>query len=65
MEEKFKPLYEALQKNEADILIVHHPEVLGDNYEELIYNLNKISDSEKKLLIVPTSQRYVTHEELR
>ena len=61
MEEKFKPLYQALEQNNAKILVIHHPEVLGDTYEELVYNLNKISDSGKQLSIVPTNQRYVSH----
>jgi UDP-N-acetylglucosamine 2-epimerase len=57
IEQKFKDLYRALDNNNADYVMVHHPEVLGDDYEEIIYNLNKIAESGKSLNIVPPSER--------
>jgi hypothetical protein len=40
-----------------DVVIIHHPEVLGDNYSEIVESLNRLSAAELKLLIVPTDQR--------
>lgn len=57
MEKKFKGLYEALRSKDAEALVIHHPEVLGDDYEELVFNLNAIADSGKVLRIVPTDER--------
>lgn len=38
-------------------VMIHHPEVLGDNYAELVTNLNKLADAELALVIVPQSDR--------
>ena len=47
---------EAKQKG-ADAVLIHHPEVLGDNYEELVTNLNKLAQAGLALKIVPPSER--------
>lgn len=57
MDKKFGDLYKALRQEGAESLVVPHPEVLGDNYEELVFNLNVIADSGKALVIVPTNER--------
>jgi len=58
--EKFAALnrlcQEAVSKNANKIMILN-PEVLGDNYEELIHNLNKIAEAGLALLVLPPSQR--------
>jgi len=51
-EDKFKVFNEML-KSDADIIIISHPEVLGDNYEEICENLRRLGDSGKPLHIVP------------
>jgi hypothetical protein len=59
-EKKFKNFNKLLRdraKKEIDVLMVSHPETLGDDYEELVENLNRLSDSRLKLVIVPRSQR--------
>jgi hypothetical protein len=41
------------QKGGAEILMVHSPEVLGDNYEELVANLSAIASHKLHLVILP------------
>jgi hypothetical protein len=41
----------------VDVIIIHPPEVLGDNYAEIVESLNRLSAAELKLLIVPPDQR--------
>lgn len=45
------------KNNEMRNLFVHHPEVLGDNYDEIVESLNCIADAELTLTIVPRDQR--------
>lgn len=52
-EAKFQE-FNKLLKSDADIVVVDHPEVLGDNYEELVENLKRLGDSGKSLHIVPS-----------
>jgi hypothetical protein len=41
----------------TDVVVIHSPEVLGDNYAELIESLNRIADAKLSLAIVPRSER--------
>jgi len=57
---KFRGLAQALERVKADKideLRIAHPEVLGDNYEELVENLNRIAAAEVALVIVPPAMR--------
>lgn len=45
----------------VDSLIVATPQALGDSYEEMISNLDKIAAAELALIIVPPDQRFQTH----
>lgn len=56
-EKKFKEFNRLLTEANAEAVIVHHPEVLGDNYEELVENLNRLASSGKQLAIVPPGVR--------
>lgn len=59
-EEKFAEfirMCDGTKKSGADAVIIYHPEVLGDNYEEMVESLNRLSDAELKLLILPRSLR--------
>ena len=38
-------------------MLVHHPEVLGDNYEEIVESLNRLADAKVSLVIVPRGER--------
>jgi hypothetical protein len=40
-----------------DVVVVHHPEVLGNNYAEIIESLNRLSAAQLKLAIVPPDER--------
>lgn len=59
-EEKFPELIRLVAQAKSDqveCLIVAAPQVLGDNYAELIQSLNRISEAGLTLHIVPPSQR--------
>ena len=62
--DKFKQLdrlvTEAKAKGEVDAVIVASPQVLGDTYDELVANLNKLADAELAVVIVPPSDRAKT-----
>ncbi len=45
------------KNNGVSRVVVSHPEVLGDNYEELVESLNRLSAAEITLFIVPPNQR--------
>ena len=38
-------------------ILIHHPEVIGDNYKEIVDNLNLISATGASLLIIPPNSR--------
>lgn len=62
-EAKFKSFLEKCAKTKAegaDAVVIHHPEVLGDNYSELVESLNRLSAAGLKLVIIPPDQRGVT-----
>jgi hypothetical protein len=40
-----------------DMVMIYHPEVLGDNYSEIVESLNRLSTAGLKLLIVPPDGR--------
>lgn len=56
-ERKFPKFIQLLARSKEDLLIVHHPEVLGDTFAEVIESLNRLADAKKSLLILPTSER--------
>ena len=58
-ERKFANLILACEhaKKQETTLMVHHPEVLGDNYEEIVESLNRISAANILLRILPPIDR--------
>lgn len=56
-QQKFADFIRLLAETEEDIILVNHPHVLGDTFEEIVESLNRIADAEKKLVIVPTRER--------
>ena len=59
-EEKFAGLLrlcEDAKQSGTDVVVIHSPEVLGDNYDELIESLNRIADANLQLAFVPRSER--------
>jgi hypothetical protein len=55
-EQKFRGFIEICAKPE-EIVVIHHPQVLGDTYDEIVESLNRLADAEKKLVIVPRKDR--------
>jgi hypothetical protein len=61
-EQKFAQLIQACEDTaKDDVILVHHPQVLGDDYEEIVESLNRIADAEARLVIVPRDQRSPDH----
>jgi predicted oxidoreductase len=56
-EQKFADFIRMLVETKLDTILIHHPEVLGDNYEEIVESLNRVADSGKKLVIIPRTER--------
>lgn len=52
--EKWEALDRALEED-AEALVIAFPEVLGDNYTEIIVNLGKVSASGKELAVIKPS----------
>ena len=53
----FARLLEAAKRDKHDVVVVSHPQVVGDTYEELVENLNRLSDAKLQLCIVPRRER--------
>lgn len=45
------------KKKHVDVVVVHHPDVLGDDYGELVESLNRLSDANLSLRILPRAER--------
>lgn len=55
--DKFADFIRLCEDPESEVVIVHHPEVLGDNYEEIVESLNRLADAGKLLQIVASGER--------
>lgn len=55
-EEKFKE-FNRMLKCDAEVVFIHHPQVLGDTYEELCENLNRLARAGKNLTILSPEDR--------
>ena len=56
-ERKFSDFIKLLQETKEEVVMIHHPEVIGDTYDEIMESLNRIADAKKQLLIVPRKER--------
>ena len=45
------------KKKRIDVVMVHSPEVLGDDYAELVESLNRLSEASLSLRILPRAER--------
>ena len=54
---KFADFINLVRATKEELIIVHHPEVLGDSYQEIVESLNRVADAGKRLAIVPRSER--------
>jgi hypothetical protein len=50
-------LIENCQRDKIGVLVVHHPQVLGDDYVELVTNLDKLAAAGLALKIVSPAER--------
>lgn len=50
-------LIENCRKDKIEILVIHHPQVLGDDYIELVTNLDKLAAAGLALKIVSPAER--------
>lgn len=53
----FLRMCDEAKKGKLDVVVVHDPETLGDNYVELVESLNRLADANLKLAIIPRAQR--------
>lgn len=56
-EQKFADFIFLLADSKEQLVMIHHPQVLGDNYEEIVESLNRLSVAGKHLAIVPPKER--------
>lgn len=56
-ERKFSDFIRLLAESKESVVVIHHPQVLGDTYEELVESLNRLANSGKQLAIVPKGER--------
>ena len=52
--EQFEALVRNAWKSQADGVVVASPQVLGDTYDELVANLQKLADADLLLAVVPS-----------
>ena len=53
----FISICEKADPSGQDVLIIDHPEVIGDDYDEIVESLNRISDANFCLAIVSRKDR--------
>ncbi|MBI3865454.1 MAG: hypothetical protein HY290_26560 [Planctomycetia bacterium] len=46
-----------LAETPEQVVVIHHPEVIGDTFAEIVESLNRLADAKKSLTIVPRSER--------
>ena len=56
-QKKFADFIHLLAVTNESVIMIHHPQVLGDTHDEIVESLNRISDVGKSLVIVPRKQR--------
>lgn len=54
---EFLRMCEEARNGNLDAVVIDHPEVLGDTYEEIVESLNRLADAGLSLSIVPRSER--------
>lgn len=54
---EFLAMCDQAKKGKLDVVVVHDPETLGDNYAEIVESLNRLADAKLQLSIVPRAER--------
>jgi len=65
-EEKFPQfikMCESAKQRGADGVLVHHPQVLGDTYDEICESLDRLADGGLSLRVLPRSARGDGHQD--
>lgn len=57
-EQKFANFIRLLAETPEQVVLIHHPQVIGDTYEEIVESLNRLADVGKHLAIVPRKERH-------
>ncbi len=55
--QKFADFIRMLAEMKEEAILIHHPRVTGDTYEEIVESLNRLADVKKQLAIVPRKDR--------
>lgn len=53
----FLRLCEATKNKGIEVVLIDHPEVLGDNYSEIVESLNRLAAAGLMLSIIPPQDR--------
>jgi len=53
----FLRMCEEAKEGKLDVVVIHHPETLGDTYAEIVESLNRLADAKLQLAIVPRAER--------
>ncbi len=53
----FIKLCRKIKATKTDVVLIHNPHALGDNYDEMVESLNRLADAELHLAIVPRAER--------
>jgi hypothetical protein len=56
-EQKFADFIRMLAESPEEVIVIHHPQVIGDAYDEIVESLNRLADARKHLVIVPRRER--------
>ncbi len=59
-EDKFKEFIQLCtdaKAQGAEVVVIHHPEVLGDTYAEIVESLNRLAAAGLALRILPPGER--------
>ena len=56
-QQKFAGFIRLLAETPEEVVLISHPQVIGDNYEEIVESLNRLADAGKHLTIVPRKER--------
>lgn len=56
-EQKFADFIRMLAESKEQVILISHPQVIGDTYEEIVESLNRLAEAKKQLVIVPRKER--------
>jgi len=53
----FLRMCDQAKQGKLDVVVVHDPATLGDDYAEIVESLNRLADAKLQLSIVPRAER--------